>query len=1257
MLYHIYKTSSEKQTKNNKSNWNWDSDEEVDDLEEEQEECVYSNFSKKRRKNKSTTSNNFTIALQHNQLLDTDESDNEIFPDINNKTYDSDSIFTKSDFSTNYTVEEEDIHLNANLQDSFLTTQPIKKRKFVQVRKKNDTKINESFQVSVNVLPEKYRSLFKFSTFNKMQSMAFDTIYQSNTNCIVSSPTGSGKTVLFELGIISLMKNLNELDITNLKILYIAPTKSLCTEILNKWEKSFIDLKVGMFTGDTTYKESENIKKSNIIITTPEKWDLLTRKWEDYSKLFHLVRLILVDEIHTIGENRGATLEVILTRMNILCTNIRFIAASATIPNITDIAEWLKSSNGEPAKTLTFNDEFRQVSLEKHVYGFPFYNKNEFQKDALYNSKLSDIILNHYKRKPVLIFCPTRSSTISTAKFLCKNFPVYQLNSNEVKIIKVNDNTLRDCVSKGVAFHNAGLSLDDRNAIEQNFINGNIKILCSTSTLAVGVNLPAYMAVIKGTSIWSVHESKDYSNLDILQMIGRAGRPQFEKEGCAIIMTDSTKKEHFENLLDGNDMLESTLHLNLYEHLCSEISLQTITSVMDAIKWLRCTFLYVRYHKNPTFYGQIRRAINREQNLDTQLVSFCTTIINELIQENLVEDSNSKFVCSLYGKAMVRHYILFETMKSFIKAKNNLAVDEVLNLLVQSQEFKDVRIRHNEKRFYKEINASPLIRFPFLTDKKQSKIIDQTYQKISLLIQYELGGLEFPLFDWSFKIRATVIQDRLLVFKHCQRLLKCMIDTFINKQDGNSLKKSLFLLRCVNSNAWEDSSGIIRQLKLIGLVAYRKLINKGVTSFHDIAELSEEQIEYYLGLKIGLGRKIREDVSLLPVLKIRMKPDKYTIINNQKVEVTFKIEISADFKSVMWHGKYLSVDCEILSQEALLDFRRVSLKQLKTPKSFRVTTTIDNSSFKVFFLLNCQEIGGIGQSIEFSFEDVEDQYKKLINTSSKFTTLEKCLFVQEESSDDLLSDDSILNDLSEERRILKSKDINCKNISSQNDSDKAKLSSKHPMEERHLLSHHIENERQLLPNGNYECNHFCKDKTQCRHYCCKDGIPKNLVKVSLHSKHSTHKLATTPQYSLKQLQEYKYTDRIENKETSLGYVSTDDKVHSSSGQPRHIASIQEIALNHESDIYEEDSEKQDSCQDMSHCQLISSQDNISTIKRNRDKSPARFEIPKLSHNNNGSSISRNAPLDTDCSEVESSGVDNEENDIIHNFLGSDVEIY
>jgi ATP-dependent DNA helicase HFM1/MER3 len=145
------------------------------------------------------------------------------------------------------------------------------------------------------------------------------------------------------------------------------------------------------------------------------------------------------------------------------------------------------------------------------------------------------------------------------------------------------------------------LNYSDKREIENAFVKGIVKVVCATSTLAVGVNLPAYLVIIKGTSQYNFQTAQmsEYSELDIIQMIGRAGRPQvsclikkFEREAVAVIMTSSNKREKYVNLISGKELIESHLHLSLIEHLNAEIVLGTINSEKTAMEWLKSTFLY-----------------------------------------------------------------------------------------------------------------------------------------------------------------------------------------------------------------------------------------------------------------------------------------------------------------------------------------------------------------------------------------------------------------------------------------------------------------------------------------------------------------------------------------------------------------------------------------------------------------------------------------------------------------------------------------
>lgn len=132
----------------------------------------------------------------------------------------------------------------------------------------------------------------------------------------------------------------------------VAPTKALCNEIFQKWQEKFnaIDLKVALVTGDSDPTEMSNLNDLSsyqIAVTTPEKWDAMTRKWLDHWEIANAVRLALIDEVHLVGDTlRGPTLEAIVTRIKTFPANqnnghIRFIAVSASLPNIEDIARWI----------------------------------------------------------------------------------------------------------------------------------------------------------------------------------------------------------------------------------------------------------------------------------------------------------------------------------------------------------------------------------------------------------------------------------------------------------------------------------------------------------------------------------------------------------------------------------------------------------------------------------------------------------------------------------------------------------------------------------------------------------------------------------------------------------------------------------------------------------------------------------------------------------------------------------------------------
>lgn len=142
-----------------------------------------------------------------------------------------------------------------------------------------------------------------------------------------------------------------------------------------------------------------------------------------------------------------------------------------------------------------------------------------------------------------MVFCCTRKSTQSTAKLLAKWWSDARPRDRQwpgpTQVARVQDPelqgmppfglrtfrlTLAGVLEAGVSFHHAGLDGHDRQIIERGFLNGEVNVICCTSTLAVGVNLPCHMVIIKNTVGWQNEGLKEYADLEMMQMMGRAGR-------------------------------------------------------------------------------------------------------------------------------------------------------------------------------------------------------------------------------------------------------------------------------------------------------------------------------------------------------------------------------------------------------------------------------------------------------------------------------------------------------------------------------------------------------------------------------------------------------------------------------------------------------------------------------------------------------------------------------------------------------------
>ncbi|KHE80313.1 P-loop containing nucleoside triphosphate hydrolase protein [Neurospora crassa] len=992
-------------------------------------------------------------------------------------------------------------------------------------------------------LPSRFQEVFPYELLNAVQSKCFGVVYGSTDNVVVSAPTGSGKTAILELAICKLaLDRCNE----NFKIVYQAPTKALCSEKARDWEKKFshMGLKCAELTGDTSQAEMRRVGEASIIVTTPEKWDSITRKWQDHRRLLQLVELFLIDEVHILKDVRGATLEAVVSRMKTIGANVRFVALSATVPNSDDIAKWLGRNHTTqqlPAYREVFGEEFRPVKLQKFVYGYEC-NGNDFIFDRFLDGKLPTLLSKHNQRKPTLIFCFTRKSCESTATKLAEHASgLSETNSLwpiPTKRIPVLSRELQEIVRFGVAFHHAGLDVQDRIAIEQHFLNGELSVICCTSTLAVGVNLPCHTVVMKGTVAFMDDKLQEYSDLEIMQMLGRAGRPQFDTSATAIILTRAANKLRYENMVSGREILESTLHLNLIEHLNSEICLGTIGDLASAKLWLGGTFLSVRLRRNPDHY-RLTEDISNPSQIDDKIEEICERDI-KLLQNTQLVTADAKFKCTEYGRAMSKYMVEFETMKLILKIPRAATIDILINALAEAVEFKEFRMKPAERTLFREINKNPLIMYPV---KEQ---VQHTQHKISLIVQLHLGSVQYPDSAEAAKLRRQLIMEKKMIFERLQRLIRAVIDCKGFDRDAPGVKNALDLARALSAESWEGRPTQLTQIPNIGPVGMRKLASQDIRTVLELAEKESVELERLMSRQPPFGKKLKADLNKFPRLDLDVSVVKYITPKRRNEDVTLNVQTTLKYLNKNGPPNWLG-RCPMLtfmiesSNENLLYFWRGSLRKIDKQIGLvlPVSVPLKSPDERIICHLSCEEIVGtlVSKVLKHEVPLAAFPSQQFLQGRTSPANGGQTQRLLKETAEEYVGDDGIddsdLLQAAEEATSCASV-IHGAKCQVESDPDEypeveelmevvAPASEPvHQEFDRHMTANEVddswdmENSQILdrepvqLPNGRWQCNHACsggaptKSGKPCTHKCCQEGLEK-------HRKRPTKKRKKTEQ--------------------------------------------------------------------------------------------------------------------------------------------------
>ncbi|RMJ28999.1 helicase [Aspergillus sp. HF37] len=656
------------------------------------------------------------------------------------------------------------------------------------------------------LLEEIYGQRFQF--FNPMQTQIFHLLYYTAANVLLGSPTGSGKTIAAELAMWWAFR-----EKPGSKVVYIAPMKALVRERVQDWKRRLttpMGLKLVELTGDNT-PDTRTIRDADIIITTPEKWDGISRSWQtrDYVRK---VSLVIIDEIHLLGGDRGPILEIIVSRMNYIASqskgSVRLMGMSTACANATDLANWLGVKEG----LFNFRHSVRPVPLEIYIDGFP-EQRGFCPLMQSMNRPTFLAIKSHSPDKPVIVFVASRRQTRLTAKDLVnycgmeddpRRFVRMSEEDLQLNLARVKDEALREALSFGIGLHHAGLVESDRQLAEELFANNKIQILVATSTLAWGVNLPAHLVVVKGTQFFDakIEGYRDMDLTDVLQMLGRAGRPQFDTSGIARIFTQDSKKAFYKHFLHTGFPVESTLHKVLDNHLGAEVSAGTIATKQDALDYLTWTFFFRRLHKNPSYYGleisaEEHNTIAAQTIAQDFVIGLVDTSLSELAESSCVvfDSATGDVDPTPFGKIMSYYYLAHKTIRYLMShARREPTFQDVLSWMCSATEFDELPVRHNEDL----INGELARHLPLSVDSMGQLPLWDPHVKAFLLLQAYMSRIDLPISDY--------VGDQTSVLDQGIRIIQASVDVMAELGYLSACRHLIALLQCIKSARWPDDS-------------------------------------------------------------------------------------------------------------------------------------------------------------------------------------------------------------------------------------------------------------------------------------------------------------------------------------------------------------------------------------------------------------------------------------------------------------------
>ena len=679
-------------------------------------------------------------------------------------------------------------------------------------------------------------------------------LVEKGESVLMSVPTAAGKTLVAYAALIKAVK-------AKKKGIYLVPLRALAWEKVNELKdicKHILDgAKIGVSVGD--YDKARGLSKYDIIVSTSERADSLIRHNPSW---LSEVECLVSDEIHLLNDsNRGPTLEITLSKFREINPNIQIIGLSATVSNSKEIADWLDAKLVE--------SDFRPVPLRKGIALDGTVEWEDGERKVIGLEGVEGIAIDNLPEQ-CLVFVGTRKSAEAQAKKLSRMIGgkldveqrkklepfAEQIQKNADEITSVDSN-ISKLIANGVAYHHAGLTNRQRKIIESAFKEKSLKVLCATPTLAAGVNLPARIVIIRDLSRWdsSFQSNQPLPVLEVMQMLGRAGRPGFDVDGQGILI--AKKREQIELFTERYFEGETEPVISrlgsepaLRTHLLSLITSGTINTREGLHKFLEKTLFGAQ--------GELWRTQHRLNKVldfldEEKLIEIegkkgnAFQPANEVLEEKLRPTAFGKKVSQLYIDPL-SGVIIRKALESEVEP-NSLGL---LHTLARTPDIYSLYVRKNEMETY----------LTHLMQMEGDLMLPPPVEHMEL--EFYLWDLKTALLlmDWIeetpeehlLKRYSTTPGDIRAKVETAEWILYAMSELAELLSPSNT--KMITELRIRINNGVRKELLPLLEIDSIGRVRARSLFNAGFTSQSSIRDARPSELSSIPGIGIKLAEKL-----------------------------------------------------------------------------------------------------------------------------------------------------------------------------------------------------------------------------------------------------------------------------------------------------------------------------------------------------------------------------------------------------------------